>query len=527
MSYQSPKFLIFSAVVLLLYYIVGRRRQKWVLMLGNLAFFAIAGIKYVPFVLVTLLATYFAGRKIGTIYENLNDRLASCKSPEEKKLARADAKTSSKKVLIMTLIVAVGLLAVCKYTIFALENVNRILNVLDASQIPMFNMVLPIGISFYTFMAISYVLDVYWKRYEAEKDFVFYAAYLAYFPHVVQGPIDRYNRFKAQVKEGVKLSYHNLTFGAQLAIWGFFKKMVIADRLGLFVGTIYDNWTHYSGIIFVLATVIYSIQIYADFSGCIDIVSGISEMFGIKLDKNFNHPYFSKTMPEFWRRWHMSLGEWFKDYIYYPVSASSLTKKVKKHFKAKGQKRAEEIFNSCFPALVVWVITGIWHGAAWKFVAWGMFHALLIILGNVFGPTCQRINERLHIKTETFSWELWQMTRTFILCGIGRVFFRADGIGAALGIFKNMFSDLNIGAILPDNLFTYGLDTANFLLAVLSVGVLWVVDMLQERMGVRETLAKQNIVFRWLIIYAGIFSVLIFGMYGPGFNASDFIYGQF
>lgn len=527
MSYQSPKFLIFSAAVLLLYYTVGRRRQKWVLMLANLAFFAIAGLKYIPFISVTVLASFFAGSRISRIYQQLDNKLRNCETSAEKKAARVQARTRAKRVLITALIVTVTLLAVCKYTTFGLMNANRILNMLGIAPVPLFDVVLPIGISFYTFMSISYVLDIYWKRYEAEKDFALYAAYLAYFPHVVQGPIDRYNRFKDQIRNGVAVSYRNITFGAQLAIWGFFKKMVIADRLGVFVSTIYDDWTNYYGVIWILATVLYSIQIYADFSGCIDIVSGISEMFGIKLDKNFNHPYFSKTMPEFWRRWHMSLGEWFKDYIYYPVSTSALVKKVKRRFRDRGNKRAEELTGSCIPALVVWVITGIWHGAAWKFVAWGLFHAALIILSNVFAPTCQRMNERLGIRVDSFSWKLWQMLRTFTLCCIGRVFFRANGLKAAIGIFKNTFITVNIGAIWPKTLYTYGLDLANFMLAILCIGILWTVDMLQERMKLREALARQNLVFRWAIIYIGIFSVLIFGMYGAGFHAKDFIYGQF
>ena len=527
MSYQSLTFIMFCAAALFLYYIVGRKRQLWALALANLAFYAIAGIKYLPFILITIVTTYLSGRMIGSIYEKADEKLALCNTPAEKKEVRNNAKKKAKRFLLSALIVSVGLLAVCKYTLFTVANINKFCSLLGISQIGTFNMILPIGISFYTFMAISYVLDIYWKRYKAEKNFLLYAVYLSYFPHVVQGPIDRFNEFKEQISGGIKLSYKNITYGAQLAIWGFFKKLVIADRLGLFVNEAIGNFEKYDGIILIAAIAVYSIQIYADFSGCIDIVSGVSEMFGIKLRKNFNHPYFSRTMGEFWRRWHISLQEWFKDYIYYPVSASEFTKKIKKKFKSKGRRRSEELFASCFPVLVVWMITGIWHGAAWKFVAWGLFHAALLIGSQVFEPVFKWLTKTLHIDTENFSWYLWQMLRTFTLCCIGRIFFRADGLRNALSLIKKMVLDTNPTSLLGYDFATFGFVTKDIVLMVLSVFVLLVVDMLQEKIQIRETLAKQNIIFRWIIIFAGLFAVILFGIYGPGYDAASFIYEQF
>ena len=527
MSYQSLTFIMFCAAALFLFYVVGRKRQLWALTLANLAFYAVAGIKYLPFILITIVTTYLSGRMIGSIYEKADEKLALCNTPAEKKEVRNNAKKKAKRFLLSALIVSVGLLAVCKYTLFTVANINKICSLLGISQIGTFNMILPIGISFYTFMAISYVLDIYWKRYKAEKNFLLYAVYLSYFPHVVQGPIDRFNEFKEQISGGIKLSYKNITYGAQLAIWGFFKKLVIADRLGLFVDEAIGNFEKYDGIILIAAIAVYSIQIYADFSGCIDIVSGVSEMFGIKLRKNFNHPYFSRTMGEFWRRWHISLQEWFKDYIYYPVSASEFTKKIKKKFKSKGRKRAEELFASCFPVLVVWMITGIWHGAAWKFVAWGLFHAALLIGSQVFEPVFKWLTKKLHIDTENFSWYLWQMLRTFTLCCIGRIFFRADGLKNAFSLIKKMVLDTNPTSLFSYDFATFGFVTKDIVLMVLSVFVLLVVDMLQEKMQIRETLAKQNIIFRWIIIFAGLFAVILFGIYGPGYDAASFIYEQF
>lgn len=527
MGYTTFTFFLFTAIVLVLYYIVGRRLQKWVLAAANIAFYAVAGTKYLPYLLTTTLATYFAGLIIGKIYEKADGKLAAAKDLSEKKEIRQKAKKHAKVFLLLSLFVAIALLAVCKYATFAVTNLNTLFAKWNIPQIETFSMVLPLGISFYTFMAISYVLDIYWKRYKYEKNLLLYAVFVSYFPHVTQGPIDRYNEFSDQIRDGVKFSYDNISMGLKLAVWGLFKKLVIADRIGILVNEVIDNWEEYDGIIIVVAFIIYSIQIYADFSGCIDIVRGISEMFGITLRKNFNHPYFSRTMGEFWRRWHISLQEWFKDYIYYPVSASRFVKSIKKFFKNKGLKRVSNLFASCFPVLVVWMITGIWHGAAWQYVAWGMFHAALLIGSQIFEPLFPKLNKLFHIDTENFGWHLIQMLRTFFLCCVGRVFFRAGGLRDALAIFKEIVRDFNISAFFDYDFETFGFTPKVAVFAFISCLVLLLVDVLQEKMLLRKTLAKQNIIFRWVILFVGLFAVILLGVYGPGYDASSFIYEQF
>lgn len=522
MSYQSFTFLFFSVAVVFFYYALPKKCQKYVLLTANVFFYVYSGIKYVPFLAATLLSSFYTGKAIGGIYEKEKLLLAECSVPAEKKQVRAECKQKAKKRLTFSFIIIIGLLAVCKYTGFLLSNITGILGL----QFPEnFSMIVPLGISFYTFMAVSYVLDIYWKRYQAEKSFISYALFLTYFPHIVQGPIGRYNRFKNQiVPEGIAFDAVMVSQGAQLLLWGLFKKLVIADRLNIFVSDIYAHHGEYKGVILALATVLYSIQIYADFSGCIDIVSGVSEALGIKLDRNFNHPYFSKTIPEFWRRWHISLGEWFKDYIYYPVSVSRMVKKVKKNSKSQ---RFTELFSACLPIFVVWMITGIWHGASWNYVVWGLYYAAIMIASVVFEPTGEKLKKRLGINDGLFSWKLFQMTRTFIICCIGRVFFRADGLKAALIILKNMFTGIQMENIASDELFTHGLDYKNFFFALVSIAVLWSVDMLQERMHIRQELQKQGIVFKWIILFTGIFALIVFGIYGPGYDASSFIYEQF
>ena len=526
MSYQSFSFIAFSAIALLLYYVLGRKMQLWVLAAANVCFYLISGPKYLPFLLVTLVATYVCGLIIGSIYKKTDAKLAEAKDSAEKKLLRKKAKSKAKVALLVSFLFAIGLLVVCKYTNFIVANINTIFAKYGIEQLTMFKIILPLGISFYTFMAISYVLDVYWKRYKAEKNFLLYAVFLSYFPHVVQGPIDRFNEFKEQVKDGVKFNYDTVASGAQLVIWGLFKKLVVADRLGMFVDKVVGNWAEYDGFATIMAFIVYSIQIYADFSGCIDIVTGVSEAFGINLRKNFTHPYFSRTMAEFWRRWHISLQEWFKDYVYFPVSASSFVKSIKKKLSAKKLSRASELFAACFPILVVWLITGIWHGASWRFVAWGLFHATLLIGGRILEPVFEKLTKLFRINTDNFGWYCIQMARTFILCCIGRVFFRAPSFMESLRMFKHMFTQTTIKSMALFDFTKFEFAVKEVELTVIAVLVLLVADIIQEKMPVRKTLAKQNLLFRWAIIIAGILAVLIFGMYGPGFDASSFIYEQ-
>lgn len=507
MSYHSLGFLLFSVVVIAMYYLVGERRQKCILMIANFCFYFISGFKYLLFVVITTIVTYFLALRISKLYVihsvPLSDTGLSAPNTCD------EIRKKAKKYLLLGLVFLIGTLALCKYAAFVISNLNTVFSLFSNLQIPLFELIVPIGISFYTFMAISYLVDVYRCKYRAEQDFVSFAAYLLYFPHVVQGPIDRFDKIKAQMEQGVKLSYKNITFGAQLVVWGFFKKMVIADRLDVFVSSIYDNWSEYTGAILILATVVYSIQLYADFSGCIDIVSGISEMLGIKLDKNFRQPYFSKTMPEFWKRWHISLGSFFRDYVYIPLGGSRTTK-------------GRRIVN----ILVVWILTGIWHGAEWKYVAWGMFHAVLIILSTVFKDTNKKLTQLLRIDVNTFDWKLFQIVRTFTLSCISRVFFRASGLTAALGILTNFFKDFNISALLDGRILNYGLSGKDIIVAIVSIIVLFVVDVLQEHTCVREQLAKQNIAFRWIVYLSGIFSIILFGVYGS-LSSSSFIYFQF
>ena len=384
-------------------------------------------------------------------------------------------------------------------------------------------------------MVVGYILDIYWKRYRAETNYLKLALFTMYFPHIVQGPIGRYNKLAPQFLEDHPFDYDRVTKGFQLILWGYFEKMVISDRLQTFTNGALAKWDQITGFPLILAISLFSIQMYLDWMGCMDIAHGISEIFGIDLDKNFWHPFFSKNMPEFWRRWHISLGAWFKDYLLYPVSMSALCKKINKFTRKKWGNQVSRSISVVIPASCVWIVTGVWHGAASCFVLWGIYHGILIVSSGLFEIPIQKLCKFLHMDTECFSFNLFRMARTFMLSTIGRIFFAVSaGFTTFFEFLKRMFNFRQFGlhTLLDESLYSYGLDQHNFTLAMLLVALVWGVSMLQEKfnkdgMTIRDVIAKQNILFRWLLYLALIAGILVFGMYGSGYNAGAFFYGKF
>ena len=315
--------------------------------------------------------------------------------------------------------------------------------------------------------------------------------------------------------------------GLLLMMWGLFQKLVIADRISPFVSEVYRTYELHSGMLLFTATVLFSIQIYADFSGCMDIVGGVSELFGIHLEKNFNHPYFSKTIPEFWRRWHITMGAFFKDYVFYPVSVSKASLNLNKNARKAFGANVGRIISSCFPVLIVWVLTGLWHGSAWTFIFWGLFHGILVMLSTVFTDPLKNVSEKIHLKTDSWWWKLIQMLRTFLLCTFSRIFFQSPNIQTAFGVFKRIFTSVGANEVFSMQLFEHGIDQPNFICFAVAVLILLIASCLQERMNVREKITALPLPIRWLFYYLAFFVLIIFGVYGPGYDASSFLYEQF
>ncbi len=528
MSLISLKFFAFVAVVCFAYFILPKKTRWMVLLLASYAYYFIASKKLSIYLLITTISIYAIALGLDKIDKSTKIKCEG-KEKEAKKELKKKAKTKKKLLVFLAVIINIGILAALKYCNFISGNINKLLSAFNVeSQIPFKTIVLPLGISYYTLQAISYVVDVFRGKVKAEKNFGKLALFLSFFPQMVEGPIGNYEHLAPQLFEPHEFNYTRVKFGTQLVLWGMFKKMVIADRAALYVNEVFGSYGDYSGIVVILAVILYTLQIYADFSGCIDIVRGVAQIFGIDLAENFKRPFFSKNVQEFWRRWHITLGAWLREYIFYPISFSkvctNLTIKGKKIFKGHIGK----LIPAAFALFFVWFVNGIWHGASWKYIIYGLYYYILTMMGMLFEPVFEKIVKKLRLNTQVFSYRLWQMIRTTCLVMIGMLIFRAKSLKAAWVIFKSMFSFEHIGKLFNGKLFEIGFTRNDFYILVISTIIFFVVSLLQEKgYKIREKISKQNIIFRWTLYYGIIFAIILFGIYGKGYDASGFIYGQF
>ena len=385
----------------------------------------------------------------------------------------------------------------------------------------------PLGLSYYTFSSVGYLLDLYWKKAKCERDYFRLIVCMTYFPHIVQGPIGRYDKLLKQFAALPGFSYERVCAGLIRMLWGFIKKMVIADRLALFTRAVFASPGEFAGFEIFLAVSLCAVELYADFSGCMDIVIGAAETMGITLDENFKRPFFSKSAAEFWRRWHITLGAWFKDYVYMPVAMSPRFMKTCVNFRKKHGNRAGQIFSSAIPLAIVWLLTGLWHGTGADYVVWGVYWGAVIILGTVLTPEFKKLTAKLAINTESFGYQFFQMVRTYFLFVIGRMFTVTGSLEGFGKLVAGLFKEHRLWTIFDGSLYQHGLDYKNFCVAVIGITAIWISDILGERINIRESLSKQPLVLRWFVYYSGIVILLIFGMYGEAFDASNFVYGGF
>ena len=520
MLINSIKFVIFAALVVFLYYIVPLKKRWIVLLVSSYIFYFLSSKYLIVFILLSTLSIYLSGILIG----KQDDLLASCEDKEKKKELKVKVKKRKKLILTLGILFNVGILLVLKYSNFFITTVNSIVK----SNIPLVKFLLPLGISYYTLQAISYVVDVYRGKYKAEKNFGKVALFVSFFPQMLEGPIGKFDELAEQLYEPHKFDYKRIKFAIQLMLWGFFKKLVIADRAAIYVNEVFGNYSNYSGIVIVMAVILYTVQIYAEFSGCIDIVRGVGQIFGVTMAENFKRPFFSKNIQEFWRRWHITLGAWLREYVFYPISFSkaciNLTTWSKKIFKCYIGK----LIPAAFALFFVWFGNGIWHGASWKYIFYGLYYYILTMLGMLLEPIFNKIIEKFKINTKAFGYRLWQMIRTTTIVLIGMLIFRAHRLKDAWNIFKSIFTFENIEKLFNGQLFNIGFKTSDFIVLAIGVLIMFVVSLLQEKnYNIREKISKQNIIFRWILYYGILFSIILFGIYGRGYSASSFIYGQF
>ncbi|MCE5257640.1 MAG: MBOAT family protein [Chloroflexi bacterium] len=532
MPFTSFAFILFLAIVVTVYYVTPKRWQWVILLVASYVFYLFAGARFVPYLVFTTLTTYGAAIRLDRINKQYNAQLQSPAHElprEDRKVLKIAAERRKKRVLTLVLLLNFGLLAFVKYFNFIGDNINALLADLGAgAAAPQLGLLLPLGISFYTFQSMGYIIDVYRGKYEPERNPAKLALFISFFPQMVQGPIGRYDALAPQLAAPHSFDYERAKQGIQLIIWGYFKKLVIADRAAIFVDQVITYYTAYTGLYIPIAIILYAVQIYTDFSGGIDIATGAAQILGIDLAANFRRPYFAQTIAEYWRRWHITLGAWMRDYLYYPLALSKGLARIGKWLRKKVNNRFGVLFPALMAEAVVFLVIGIWHGPAWKYIAYGIYYGLLIVLGMLLQPLSEKATAALHIKTDCFSWRLWRVLRTFALTCFGRYLTRAPNLGDSYQMMKLTVTEFNPGILLDGSLYTLGLDAKNIRLLFAAILVLLVVSILQEKgYHIREKLQEQNLVFQWAIMLAGIFAVLIFGTYGSGYDATKFIYELF
>jgi len=386
------------------------------------------------------------------------------------------------------------------------------------------------GMGYYTAQVIGYILDVLWGTVQAQRNPLKLFLFVVFFPQLTVGPISRYSQLEVLYGKH-RFSYDNLCLGSQRILWGLFKKLVIADRVGMIVNGIWADPATYTGFWLWIAVLIYPLQIYADFSGCMDIILGSAELFDIHLAENFRNPFFARTAQEFWQRWHITLGEWARDYVYYPLLKSKrlvlLGKKARKRF----GKKAGKLIPWTVAMAILWFVIGFWHGSVHHIVGVSLWFWSLLVLGEICAPVFSYMKEKLRVKTESFGWHLFQSARTYVIYALGCVLFTAEGLKEGLsryGLLFHAFDKVNPWIFFDKSILKLGVTWEDVNLILLGVLLLFVVASLREKYNyARSWMQKQSIGFRW-IAWIGLFLlVLIYGMYGPGYDASTFIYQGF
>ena len=517
MSITSFPFFLFLAAGVILYYLLPGKIQWVVLLLLSLVYYGCSKTPYtLVYLLISTAAAYFAGVTVRKQRES---------GSENKRLTF----WVTMAAILINLVLWFFFKARGLWAPIAVALLNRVY--IGPLNTAVYGEWIPaLGMGYYTLQVIGYIIDCYWDNAQAQRNPLKLFLFTSYFPQLTTGPISTYEQL-SPLYERHQLSYQNLAFGCQRILWGLMKKLVLAERMAIFLTGLREEVLYgYQAWLIIL---LYPIQMYADFSGCMDIVLGASELFGIHLPENFNNPFFSRSSQEFWQRWHITLGTWAKNYVLYPLLKSNfmvrLNKKARKRF---GKKTGKFLVNA-LAMFVLWTVMGVWHGEWKHIVGVSLWYWVILMLGELCGPALKKLTQVLQINTENFSWHLFQSCRTYLIYAFGAVFFGA-GISGAVDLFKKAGEVIFYPtarmpwAFFDGSLGKYGLGAADLNLIILCVGLLLLVGCLREKYGyARVWVQKQGFVLRWMIWIALFLLVLIWGKYGPGYSAAEFIYQGF
>ena len=539
-TYTSLNFIFFVLATMLVYFLFPIKKYKWtVLLAASMFFYAVAGYKFACFILLTTLSTYLIALWLERISKNSKALLKEKKKEwdrDQKKAYKNRIKVQKRLVMTLALVINFGVLAFLKYYNFFAGSLNDVLGSFGIGfSAPSLTLFLPLGISFYTFQSMGYIVDVYREKTEAQRNPFKLLLFVSFFPQIVQGPISIYDQLAHQLFEPHDFDFTRMKHGMELILWGFFKKLIIADRAVIAIKAVQDAYGNYNGTTLTFIVLLYALQLYADFSGGIDISRGVAQIFGIDMIDNFKRPYFSKSINEYWRRWHISLGAWLKNYLFYPVAMSNVFLNASKKMKGSrfGQTAAGAHVSKVLPtsvaSLIVFLVVGIWHGADWKYVAFGVWNGVIIMLSILLQPVFDSIVEKLHIRRESIGYSLFQIFRTFIVVLVGYVFDIAPSFAHGMSTIGMFFTNQNFvkGINEINNL---GLTGKDYAVLLIGAAIMLTVSLIQERhtdTDIRHMIDRKPFALRFVLLYAGIMAVVIFGIYGSGYSAADFVYMQF
>lgn len=500
MLFNSIDFLIFFPIVVLIYWIVPKKIRYIWLLIASYYFYMNWNAKYALLIGTSTLITWLCGlgvdaaRRRGGMY----------------------AQRMQKLIVAAGLLSNLGILFFFKYAGFALENVNRVLALLHVGTINRtVDVLLPVGISFYTFQALGYMIDVYRGDIEAERNPLRYALFVSFFPQLVAGPIERSGNLLKQLREIPEkrtAEWEKVKGGLLIMLYGLFMKMVIADRIAILVDEVFDHAYMYGTVELIVAAVGFAIQIYCDFGSYSMIAIGAAQVMGFTLMENFNTPYFSCSIKEFWRRWHISLSTWFRDYLYIPLGGNRCGR-IRKYVNL----------------MITFLVSGLWHGASWNYVIWGGIHGCYQVVGEALMPVRNKVKEILKVNTKCDSYKWGQILTTFLLTTFAWIFFRADSLYMAWIYMERMFTKWNPWVFFDGSLYELGLDRVEMQVLFVALVVLLLVDLVRYRKGMRidAYLEKQNHLFVWIVAVVMIVVLVVYGEYGLAASANQFIYFQF
>ena len=531
MAFTSIYFLIFVLICVLVYYVTPIKWRWLVLLTASYVFYLLSSAGTLIFLIATTVVTFVGGILTGNLNTAHKEYMAAHKAEltkEERKQKKNENQKKKRRIIVIALVIDFGILATLKYFRYYLGALG--ISLFDAG------ILIPLGISFYTFQSAAYIFDIYRGNLQPDRNLLKFALFTSFFPQIIQGPISRHNQLAEQLYRGNAFDYSNLTHGAQLILWGFFKKLIIADRIAVVCNEVFDGHDHYSGLIVLTALLFYTVQIYADFSGGIDIARGVARCMGITMAHNFMRPYFSDSLSDFWNRWHISLSHWCRDYIFYPVAMSKFFGKMGKNLRSVFGDRGGKLFPVIIAQYSTFITIGLWHGAEFKYIAYGLYNGTIIVLGLILEPQLKSLMEKLHIEASAKWWKGFQIIRTFLIVMCGRVFPRAASFTVALSMFFSIFRPDANGPFV-ETIASLGLTGIDYLILLAGCIIWFLISLCEEREmranggtgaeGFRLWLDQRPLAIRWAILIMGLAFVLALGVYGPGYDASAFIYRGF